>query len=63
MMTHYSVRGAEKVYPVKTYCSHSLYHSICKCGFVCEAFGKTETNNQMAGHIKTMEYLDKGETK
>ena len=59
-MVHYSTHNAERVEP----CIHPpfryayLYRSICICGFSCEAYGKVLTNNQMAGHIKTMEWLE-----
>ena len=54
---HYAMRRAGRVHPLKSYRGHCLYRDTCRCGFTCEAYGRQLTENQMAGHIKTMQYL------
>ena len=59
-MKHYAIYPLKRVEPsVHPPFRHAyLYRCNCTCGFSCEAYGKVLVNNQMAGHIKTIAWLE-----
>ena len=58
MVLHYCMHWGEMVFPKKKFGRRLLYRAVCRCGFSCEAYGRTLTDNQMQGHIKTMAWLE-----